>query len=71
MSAAHASLHLAVQVFDNGKHMAHSGMNASALYLFDRIFSLAQVSASMPVQSQRKHLFYAPCLHFIYHRPSP
>lgn len=29
-------------VFDNGKHMAHSGMNASALYLFDRIFSLAQ-----------------------------
>ena len=24
--------------------MVHSGMNASALYLFDRLYSLAQVS---------------------------
>ena len=35
---------LHVQDFDGGKHLAHSGMNASAVYLFDRIYSLAQVS---------------------------
>ncbi len=34
---------LNVQAFNNGKQMAHSGMNASALYLFDRLFSLAKV----------------------------
>ncbi|DBA89266.1 hypothetical protein WJX77_010917 [Trebouxia sp. C0004] len=28
--------------FNDGKQMAHSGMNASALYLFDRLFSLAK-----------------------------
>lgn len=37
-----------VQAFNNGKQMAHSGMNASALYLFDRLFSLAKVWVSTP-----------------------
>ncbi len=39
---------LDVQAFNNGKQMAHSGMNASALYLFDRLFSLAKVWVSTP-----------------------
>ena len=44
--------HLHVQDFDGGKHLAHSGMNASAVYLFDRIYSLAQVSGCQkPVSS--------------------
>ena len=37
---------LDMQAFNNGKQMAHSGMNASALYLFDRLFSLAKVWVS-------------------------
>ena len=39
---------LDMQAFNNGKQMAHSGMNASALYLFDRLFSLAKVWVSTP-----------------------
>ena len=39
---------LDMQAFDNGKQMAHSGMNASALYLFDRLFSLAKVWVFTP-----------------------
>ena len=32
-----------MQAFNEGRQLAHSGMNASALYLFHRIFSLAKV----------------------------
>lgn len=39
---------LDMQAFNNGKQMAHSGMNASALYLFDRLFSLAKVWVFTP-----------------------
>lgn len=38
-----------MQAFDGGKHLAHSGMNASAVYLFDRIYSLAQVGLYTPL----------------------
>lgn len=31
------------QAFDGGKHLVHSGMSASALYLFERLYSLAKV----------------------------
>lgn len=46
-------LGLCVQEFDGGSHLAHSGMNASAIYLFDRIYSLAQVCSAccMPCSS--------------------
>ena len=31
------------QAFDGGEHLVHSGMSASALYLFERLYSLAKV----------------------------
>lgn len=31
------------QAFDGGKHLVHSGISASALYLFERLYSLAKV----------------------------
>jgi len=53
---------LNVQAFNNGKQMAHSGMNASALYLFDRLFSLAKVWVS--TLWQRIDVSTASSLHF-------
>lgn len=41
------------QAFDGGEHLVHSGMSASALYLFERLYSLAKVRRSFALCMHR------------------
>lgn len=57
------SSHFFLQAFDGGDHLAHSGMNASAVYLFERIYSLAQVCLSLAWHMLRLARFCLCLLH--------
>lgn len=48
------------QAFDGGEHLVHSGMSASALYLFERLYSLAKVRTTFMWCMLSVHLLSTP-----------